>query len=212
MLLGGKTVFPITLAGGPPLAKDPATALAGWTEVAQAGVKMLRVYPKWNAANAAQLIQDTKDQLDAAEKCGLQLWVGLFDVANDISKQPLLEQIVDGLKDHPGLGAWKGADEPLWGGLDANGLAAAYDFVRARDPGHPLVIIQAPKVKTTTKAPKGQLTATLLKPYAAAGDIHGVDIYPISQPPGTHADRPNRDISVVGDVTEILVRAAPEKE
>src|SRR5205823_3849817 len=54
--------------------------------------------------------------------------------------------------------------------------------------------------------------AALLKPYAAAGDIHGVDIYPISHPPGVHAGRPNKDISVVGDVTRVVVQAAPGKE
>jgi hypothetical protein len=55
MLLGGKTVFPITLGNGPPLTgKDPVTGLNGWTEVARAGVKMLRIYPKWDAAVKSQ--------------------------------------------------------------------------------------------------------------------------------------------------------------
>ena len=68
------------------------------------------------------------------------------------------------------------------------------------------MIIQAPQARN------GPLTATLLKPYAAAGDIHGVDIYPISHPPGLHAGRPNTDISVVGDVTALVVQSAPAKE
>jgi hypothetical protein len=213
MLLGGKTVFPITLSGGPPLGNEPATALDGWNEVAQAGVTMLRIYPKWKAAAATELIKAVKDQLAAAEKCGLRLWVGLFDVANNLAKQALLEQVVDGLKDSPGLGAWKGADEPLWAGLGHEGLTAAYEFVRSRDPNHPLVIIQAPKGPKTAQAPNGrQLTAALLKPFTPAGDIHGVDIYPISHPPGKHSDRPNTDISVVGDVTELVVQAAHDKE
>ena len=207
MLFGGKTVFPITLGNGPPLeGNDPVSGLRGWTEVARAGVKMLRVYPKWNAANAAAQIQTVKEQLVAAARYGLGLWVGLYDVANDLSKQALLEQIVDGLKDSPGLGAWKGADEPLWGRVDAKGLVAAYDFIRSRDPNHPVVIIQAPRTR------QGALTVARLEPYAAAGDIHGVDIYPISYPPGVHAGRRNKDISVVGDVTEIVAEAAPGKE
>src|SRR5213080_1238015 len=207
MLLGGKTVFPITLGNGPPLTgKDPVTGLSGWTEVAGAGVKMLRVYPKWDAAGAAQQIQGLKEELVAAASRGLRLWVGLFDVANDLTEQGLLEQIVEGLKDSPGLGAWKGADEPLHGNVQAPGLVAAYEFVRSRDPNHPVVIIQAPQARN------GPLTAALLKPYAAAGDIHGVDVYPISHPPGVHAGRPNKDISVVGDVTELVVRAAPGKD
>jgi hypothetical protein len=213
MVLGGKTVFPITLGNGPPVTgKDPQSGLNGWTEVARAGVKMLRVYPKWDAANAAEQIQTVKEQLIAAASRGLRLWVGLYNVANDLSKQALLGQIVDGLKDSPGFGAWKGADEPLWGNLDSAGLAAAYEFIRSHDPNHPIVIIQAPKARDKVSKRERPLTAGLVKPYAAAGDIHGVDIYPISHPPGTHAGRPNKDISVVGDVTAIVAQAAPEKE
>ena len=65
MLLGGKTVFPITLGNGPPLTgKDPVSGLNGWAEVAAAGVKMLRVYPKWDAANVAQQIQSCEGGAD----------------------------------------------------------------------------------------------------------------------------------------------------
>jgi hypothetical protein len=56
------------------------------------------------------------------------------------------------------------------------------------------------------------LTAALLKDYAAAGDIHAVDIYLVSYPPGGHAGRPNTNISVVGDVTDLVVQSAPGKE
>jgi hypothetical protein len=217
MLLGGKTVFPITLSGGPPLGKpDPVSGLDGWTEVARAGVHMLRVYPRWTAATAAQQIQGlTQHELPAAAAHGLWLWVGLFDVADDLTRQALLGEIVDGLKDSPGLGAWKGADEPLWGGRDSGKLAAAYEFVHSRDPLHPVVIVQAPKARkgqAPPKAPNGQLTAELLEAYAAAGDIHAVDIYPVSYPPGVHAGRSNTTLSVVGDVTELIVRSAPGKE
>lgn len=207
MLLGGKTVFPITLSGGPPLgATDPDSGLKGWTEVARAGVKMLRIYPKWTAANLAAQIQDVRGQLAEASRYGLRLWVGLSDLADDLSKQALLGQVVDGLKDSPGLGAWKGCDEPLWGGRDKDKLAAAYEFIRSRDQDHPIVIIQAPRTH------QGPLTAARLRPFAAAGDIHGVDIYPVSHPPGWHADRPNKDISVVGDLAEIVAESAPGKE
>jgi hypothetical protein len=167
---------------------------------------MLRVYPAWDAANSAQQVQSVRAELIAAASHGLRLWVGLYNVANDLTRQALLEQIVDGLKDSPGLGAWKGADEPLHGNVAPSGLVAAYEFVRSRDPHHPVVLIQAPRART------GPLTSALLRPYAAAGDIHGVDIYPVSHPPGTHAGRPNKDISVVGDVTAIVVQAAPGKD
>ena len=207
MLLGGKTVFPITLGNGPPLDGDcPDNGLKACTEVARAGVKMMRIYPKWSAPQAATQIDAVRKQLAAASRFGLRLWVGLYNVANDLSRQALLGQIVDGLKDAPGLGAWKGCDEPLWGSVDAKGVAAAYDFIRLRDPNHPVVIIQAPRARG------GAVTVPKLRPYAAGGDIHGIDIYPIAHPPGLHAGRPNKDISVVGDLAEIVAQAAPGKE
>ena len=110
MMLGGKTVFPITLGNGPPFeATCPDNGLKGWTEVARAGVKMLRTYPKWTAANTAAQIKEVGDLIGQAPRYGLHFWVGLYNVANDLSKQAVLQQIVDGLKDSPGLGAWKGA-------------------------------------------------------------------------------------------------------
>src|SRR5262249_20371499 len=102
MLLGGQTVFPITLGNGPPLTgKDPMTGSNGWAEVASSGVKMLRVYPKWDAASVAQQLQDVQAQLLAAANRGLRLWVGLYNVANDLRNQALLEQIVEELKNSP---------------------------------------------------------------------------------------------------------------
>ena len=46
------------------------------------------------------------------------------------------------------------------------------------------------------QAPRGSVDG--LVPYRPAFDIGGVDIYPISYPPGAHSDQTNKDISVVG--------------
>jgi hypothetical protein len=50
-------------------------------------------------------------------------------------------------------------------------------------------------------------------PYARACDIHGIDIYPVSRPPGLHAGGPpvNTDISVVGDMTRLIAHATRGK-
>ncbi|HEX3455961.1 MAG TPA: hypothetical protein VHS03_15160 [Gaiellaceae bacterium] len=218
MLLGGNTVFPITLSAGPPRGNlDPISGQDGWKEVQQAGVNMLRYYPTWTAANAPQQIQAfVQHDLPAAANVGLWLWMGLGPkVANDLTQQALLDQIVNGLKNAPGLGAWKGADEPLWGCLDAGTLGQVHDHIKSLDPNHPVVIVQAPKARkgtTPPKGPNGTLTAALLKPYGPAGDIQAVDIYPISFPPGAHSGRANTDLSVVGDVTNLIVQSAPGKE
>src|SRR2546421_9150869 len=106
MLLPGRRVFPITLGNGPPVTgKDPVTGANGWAEVAATGVKMLRIYPQWDATNAAQQIRDVQAELVAAASHGLRLWVGLYNAANNLDKKALLEQIIEGLKNTPGLGA-----------------------------------------------------------------------------------------------------------
>ncbi|MGZ4291696.1 MAG: hypothetical protein ACXVQQ_03780, partial [Gaiellaceae bacterium] len=117
-------------------------------------------------------------------------------------------------KGHPGLGVWKGVDEPALGRVPAAGCVALYQHLRALDPDHPVAIIEAPR----NPAPEpGQadrpLTATALRPYAAACDVHGVDIYPVSQPPGRHAGGPpvNTDLSVVGDLTRIVAAGTRRK-
>jgi hypothetical protein len=116
-----------------------------------------------------------------------------------------MTDIVTTFKEHPGLGVWKGADEPanpLRGKfrLPAAGLVRAYKKLKTLDPGRPLVIIQAPRG-----------TVADLVPYRPAFDITGADIYPISYPPGIHADTANPDITVVGDMTRKMRRAAGTK-
>ena len=97
-------------------------------------------------------------------------------------------------KNHPALCAYKGIDEPRnpfrgakW--IRPAGLVRAHTRIKALDPKHPLVIIQAPR------GPVSQLV-----PYRPAFDITGVDIFPIAYPPGLHCDNGNPDISVVGDM------------
>jgi hypothetical protein len=112
---------------------------------------------------------------------------------------------VEKLRGHPALGAWKGHDEPRNPFNPANSvppanLARGHRVVASLDPDHPLVIIQAPR---------GSVDG--LVPYRPAFDIGGVDIYPLSYPPGIHSDQPNKDISVVGDVTQWIRRAAGTK-
>jgi hypothetical protein len=60
-----------------------------------------------------------------------------------------------------------------------------------------------------TQAPLG--SGASLVPYRPAFDITGADIYPVAYPPGQHSDLPNKDISVVGDVTKKMVAAAGGK-
>ena len=138
------------------------------------------------------------------------MWLALAGVDNTLANKKLLTDIVNAVKGHAGLGVWKGADEPAHGHIAVSGLVAVLKHVRSLDPDHPLAIIEAPRNPSVEPGGKDRvLTAAAMAPYAATCDIHGVDIYPVSVPPGKHAGRANTDISVVGDVTRILAAAKP---
>ena len=52
-------------------------------------------------------------------------------------RESLLTSIVNELKHHPGLGVWKGADEPAHGHVPPAGLRAVPDHIHELDPNHP---------------------------------------------------------------------------
>ena len=217
LLIAGKPVFPIGLSDPPPLGSTAPGGLDAWAEIVSAGVSFGRSYPSWPSfSNTSAMGEELLSQgaiLDGAVRHGLQIWMGLGPVANDLTQAPLLDEIVTTFKNHPGLGAWKGPDEPAHAHLAPTGCVAAYRRLRALDPNHPVAIIEAPRGPAPTPGGTNdtRLTAAAVKPYAAACDIHGVDIYPI--PAGAHAGHApvNTDISVVGDMTTIISQATPRK-
>jgi hypothetical protein len=196
--------FPIVLANGPP---D-----AGLQEVADGGVNMLRTgRGDWAEAQLDAQIAAERQRLDAAAAHDLRCWVWLGDVTNLPAGTPpsanerMLRRIVGALAGHPALGAWKGADEPRnpfhpAQSVPPANLARGRRVVNALDPDHPLVVVQAPRG-----------TGAGLVPYRPAFDIAGADIYPVSYPPQAHSDQRNKDISVVGDVTQWIRKAAGTK-
>ncbi len=208
-------MFPIGLSDPPPMDGTALNSgLNAWAEIAAAGVSFVRNYTVWTAAGVDEQLLTVAQELDAAPNHGLQLWIGLAGVDNDLTQVSLLERIVATFKGHPGLGAWKGADEPAHAHDPAAGCVAVYERLRTLDPDHPVVIIEAPRGPGPTRgSPDTPLTAAAVRPYAAACDIHGIDIYPVSVPPGAHAGGPpvNTDISVVGDMTTLIARATQRK-
>jgi hypothetical protein len=181
--------FPIVLSHGPPAAR--------LGEVAAAGVSHIRLgHAGWNEELVEGQVAAERAQLDAAAAHGVLGWVWLGKVRED----PLLTRIVNGLKGHPGLGAWKGWDEPAWGKVPAAPLVRAYKRIKQLDPKHPVVIIQAPRGSVAE-----------LSRYRGTFDITGADIYPVSYPPGAHARRKRRDLGLVGDVTRTMAAAAGRK-
>jgi hypothetical protein len=209
LLVEGRKVFPIVLSNGPPLGAKAPDGGDAFAEVAAGGASFMRVGRSvWNLESIDEQIAAEREVLDAAAAHGLHCWLQLGNVpdlpARALSpNRRLLTNIVGQLKDHPALGAWKGIDEPANPNRPARvpvvGLVRAYRTLRASDPNHPVVIIQAPVG-----------TAAQLAPYRPAFDITGADIYPVSYPPGKHAGG-KHDIGVVGDITRKMVRAAGSK-
>jgi hypothetical protein len=215
LLIGGKPVFPIGLSDPPPIDGTALNSgLNAWDEVAGAGVNFVRNYTTWTTAGLGESLLLAGQELDAAVSHGLHVWMGLAGIDNDLTQESLLDQVVNTFKGHPGLGAWKGADEPAHAHVPAAGCVAVYKHLRTVDPNHPVVIIEAPRGPgPTPQSPDTRLTAAAVHPYAAACDVHGIDIYPVSVPPGAHAGGPpvNTDISVVGDMTTLIAQATQRK-
>jgi hypothetical protein len=192
--------FPLVLSNGPPANGKAPSGRNALAEVAAAGITHGRTgVATWNVATIAE----QRRVLDAVGARGVRAWLWLGDAAADDS--PLLGQIADGLGGHPALGAYKGVDEPRnpfrgenW--IRPAGPIRAYKQIKRIDPDHPVVIIQAPIG-----------TVAQLTPYRPAFDITGADVYPVSYPPGAHTKTGNRDISVVGDVTRKMIKAAGSK-
>jgi hypothetical protein len=210
LLVDGRKTFPIVLSNGPPLGAKAPSGADALAEVAAGGANFIRVgRPDWSLESLDQQLAAERQVLDAAAEHGLHCWLQLGNVPDLPDRTPsaseqLLTSLAGQLKDHPALGAWKGLDEPANPNrpkrVSAARLERAYRKLKAVDPIHPVVI---------TQAPVGALAK--LTPYRRAFDITGADIYPVSYPPGKHAGRRTRDISVVGDITQKMVRAAGRK-
>ncbi|TML58772.1 MAG: hypothetical protein E6G18_10170 [Actinobacteria bacterium] len=209
IVIDGQKVFPIGLSEAPPLGGKTPDGRDAWAEVASAGANFVRSgFRDWSLAQIDSQIATERGRMDAAAAHGMYCWPRLGnagDLPTATGGQPsvpeqLLVRIANGLKTHPALGAYKGVDEPAWGGVAPAGLTRARTKLRTIDPDHPVVI---------TQAPLGSVAS--LVPYRPAFDITGADIYPVAYPPGQHSDLPNKDISVVGDVTKKMVDAAGGK-
>ena len=212
----GQKVFPLGLSNPPPLGGTTPAGKDALQELADGGATFIRTgRGNWSSGQLDEQVAAERAQLDAAAAHGLRSWLYLGDVPDLpartaaggqlAAREQLLSTLAATFKDHPGLGAYKGVDEPRNPFRGANwirpdGLVRAARKLKALDPNHPLVIIQAPRS-----------TVAQLAPYRPAFDITGADIFPIAYPPGEHSDLDNRDLSVVGDVTRKMVRAAGGK-
>ena len=203
LVIDGKKVFPIGFTMPPlPEAKAP-NGKNGIEELRSAGATFLRTGAMGGDWDDAALEREQRWE-DAAARYGMHCWVFLREAgavrAGDPRTEAMLRRIVTRFRDHPGLGVWKGVDEPEWGKAPIPPLVRAREIIRELDPSHPLAL---------THAPRG--TVETLRPYNAGADITGADIYPIGYPPGAHSLLPNKEISMVGDYTRTMMQTADGK-
>ena len=147
LLVGGKRVFPIGLSDPPPPGTTaPDSGLPAWAEIAAAGVGFVRNYTVWRAAGVEEQLLSVGQELDAAATHGLQVWLALAGSRRRSVPATAARRVVGAVQGgHPGLGAWKGVDEPALGHVPAAGCVAVYEHLRTIDPDHPVVIIEAPR-------------------------------------------------------------------
>jgi hypothetical protein len=210
LVVDGRKVFPIGFSNPPPLGRKAPSGKDGLQELKDAGASFVRTgRGDWSLSSIEAQLAAEQALEDAAAAHGLLcwLWLGkLTDLPPPAAGQPpsekeqALAKVVGRFEGHPGLGAYKGFDEPQHGKIPVAGLVRGYKKLKELDPDHPVVIIQAPRG-----------TVAELRPYRPAFDVTGADIFPVAYPPGEHAARDNRDISVVGDVTRTMVEAAGGK-
>ena len=215
LVTGGAKLFPLCLSNGPPRDRNAPSGRNGMAEVAAAGINMIRTgSAAWGPETAPGLIDLERQVLDDAAAHGLLGWLWLGDLTDlpartaptvPSDRERLLVQVVNGLKGHPGLAAWKGVDEPrnpargdAW--IRPAGLVRGYERLKQLDARHPLVVIQAPGS-----------SAAQLTPYRPALDVSGMDVYPVSYPPGIHGGAANKGVSVVGDWARVIGTAAGPK-
>ncbi len=208
LVVDGKKVFPITLTVVPgPDAKAPDGKQA-YAQFADDGVMFMRSgKPAWNA----ETIAGEKAMQDAAAAGGMRCcpWLG-WDMSNfpasDKKKEAELKKIIELFKGSPGMGLWKGADEPDWGNSHnpknstPEDVANVARIIHENDQDHPIWLVQAPRG-----------TVASLKRYDAGWDVGGIDIYPVSYPPGVHTEKANKNLSMVGDWTRMMKEVAGKK-
>lgn len=200
--INGQKAFPIGFTTPPPPDGKTPEGKNGIAELAAAGATFLRTGASAEGWNDAALQREQR-YLDAAARYGLHCLPYLREDACLISeaREAQLREILNHFKGHPGLGAWKGDDEPEWARTPLPPLVRACHIIKEVDPNHPVVIIHAPRG-----------TVESLRKYNVCGDIVGADIYPISYPPGIHSLLTNQTISLVGDYTRTMMEVAKGKK
>ncbi len=203
--IDGNKIFVIGFTAAPQADGKTPGGKDAFAELADTGATFVRSGPEepWTDAH----FEKERKFEDAAARYGLHCWLNLREVSEiktpNSKAEQTLRKILTTFRDHPGLGVYKGADEPEWGKQPLPPLERAYAIIKELDPNHPLAIIQAPRG-----------TIASLRKYNPVCDITGLDIYPIGYPPGNHSQfvSTNSEISMVGDYTRWMMEVTEGKK
>ena len=199
----GKPAFPIGFTTFPAVdAKAPSGGNA-YVELAKMGTVFNRcgTVGKWNAEAEAKLDAMLAEAARSGVFCAIYIPELAVIAPGEASKETELRRVVSKYRSMPAVAFWKGADEPEWGKVPPEHLRRFYEIVHELDPNHPVWL---------TQAPRGTIES--LTRYRPMYDIGAVDVYPVSYPPGTHSDLPNKNLSVVGDYAKRVAEAGgPDK-
>ena len=202
LVVDGHKVFPINLTVIPPPEAKAPNGKHAYEEFRDAGALFMRTGgPKWDE----QTLEKELRYQQAAATNGMRCcpWLGwdLSDIKpGDTKKEQRLRAVIETLKASPGMGLWKGSDEPEWGKKPPEHSANTARFIHELDPQHPIWLVQAPRG-----------TVESLQRYDASWDVGGIDIYPVSYPPGRHTIGDNKELSMVGDFTRMMRAVAGRK-
>ena len=202
LVVDGRKLFPINLTIIPPPDAKTPSGKPAYEEFSDGGVSFMRTGgPHWNE----KTVELEQQYQAAAARAGMRCcpWLG-WELSNfktdDTRLERQLRDLLARFKDSPGMGLWKGADEPEWGRKSPAEVANTARIIHEVDPNHPIWLVQAPRG-----------TVASLKRYDAGWDIGGIDIYPVSYPPGRHSDQPNKELSMVGDFARMMREVAGPK-
>jgi hypothetical protein len=168
LVVNGRKVFPIGFTMPPAPDAKAYNGKMGIEELADAGATFMRTGPTGSGKWDDKYIAIEKSYQDAAAKYGMYCLPWLKELSALEPKHPETEQqlrkVINLFKDHPGMGCWKGEDEPEWGKKPIEPMQKAYNLIKQLDPNHPVWIVEAPRGTIDT-----------LRPYMPTRDITGID-------------------------------------
>lgn len=188
-----KAVFPVGFTTAPPATSIAPSGKNGLAELHDAGGNFVRSLAIDSAGWTDAAIARERAWEDVAASHGFNCWLWLHEASAFPSATSVratrMRSLVTELANHPCMAVWKGADEPQHGGVAPAEMRQAYDLLKSIDGRHPLAVIEAP-VGTLSE----------LRAYQGTSDITGFDMYPVGEPMGGQTDRPNKTLSIIGDL------------